>query len=186
MIALWNEYMKQCRLYHEFYFLFFLHDQEYRAEKQRFIKKLTGQKMNDLKKKMVELLEKVPGLDAINRTEGKFFLKRKFLNTNGIESFNSRFRPLLDSLKNAAYSTLTQARFNLFRLYINATVPFNPSRSGCAPIECYGYNLRGRSTFYLILDGLPPAQQSLEILPQKIFDLLSRKLIKRNETSCTI
>lgn len=174
----WNLFMKECKTYCGFYSLFFYSDKAYQKRKSAFLKRLSNLKKNDLIDKIITLLTSIPGLDAINRESAEFPLKRNFQNTNGIESFNSRFRSLLDILRVLKKSTYSDTLFQLFRLYINTTTPTTSSRGNCAPIESYGYNLRERSAVEIIIDGLPSGPQSGLFLPEKNDQLLNRKLKK--------
>ena len=174
----WNLYMKECKIYWGFYRLFFYSNKKYQKRKTAFLKRLDNLTKNDLIEKIIDLLTTVPGLDAINRESADFPLKRNFQNTNGIESFNSRFRSLLDTLRVLKRSIYSDTLFQLFRLYINTTTPTTSSRGNCSPIELYGYDLREKSTVEIIIDGLPSGPQYEVFLPEKNTKLLERKLKK--------
>jgi len=174
----WAKYMKECKIKTEFYNLFLHRQEEYERKKNAFIEKLQAGPSNDMHDRMLRLLKEVPGLDAINRADAKHPLKRNFINTNGIESFNSKFRELLESMRNVFDSPYCRTRIQLFRLHHNADRPHHGSRDQLAPIERYGYNLRGRNSVTLVIDGLPPGPQPNLFLPKLNADLTARKLSK--------
>ncbi|MHA1726898.1 MAG: hypothetical protein ACTSXH_19005, partial [Promethearchaeota archaeon] len=82
-------------------------------------------------------------------------LNLQFINTNAIESINSRLRPYLESLRKITNSSYMTTYFELLRLYLNTTRPFSGRRSETSPVERYGHDLRGKNYLDLLQDGLP-------------------------------
>ncbi len=181
----WAAYMKECKVKIQFYGLFLHREEEYQTKKRAFVEKLKGEPTNSMRDGMLQLLEKVPSLDAINRSGASLALKRNYLNTNAIESFNSKFRRLLESMRNVFDSPYCRARMQLFRLHHNVDRPLHGSRDGLSPIERYGYDLRGRTSVSLVIHGLPPGPQSEIFLPELNANLTARKTVKNAISSQT-
>jgi len=157
----WGTYMVKCRLVHRFYRLFGFTGAEYQKERERFISKLRGKNLEgcELSQEILRLLTEVKNIDSVNKENCPVRLNLNFINTNAIESINSKIRPFLEGLRKITDSHYIRTYFKLLRLYLNSTPPFSGPRKDISPIERYGYELRGRNYLDLLLDGLPPGPQ---------------------------
>ena len=159
--AAWGVYMVKCRLLHQFYRLFNLKEEGYQKERARLVSKLQRKMYNTCKlsEEILRLLLKAKHLDSVNKAECPIQLNLQFINTNAIESINSRLRPYLESLRKITNSSYMTTYFELLRLYLNTTRPFSGSRSETSPVERYGHDLRGKNYLDLLQDGLPSGPQ---------------------------
>jgi hypothetical protein len=107
----------------------------------------------------VKILTTVSNLDTVNKGNSPVRLTRNYINTNVIESINSKIRPYLDHLRNIRNTEYCGVYFNLLRLKLNSSKPFSGLRTNTCPISRYGYNLRERNWLDLIFDGLPSGPQ---------------------------
>jgi transposase-like protein len=159
----WGEYLRQCNYLHRFYNLFHFTEQKYEKKRDIFLNSLQSipkRHQTDLMKKIVYVLTTVSNLDTVNKANSPVRLTRNYINTNVIESANSKIRPHLDHFRNIRNTEYCETYFNLLRLKLNTSRPFSGPRSNTSPIERYGYNLRGRSWLDIIFDGLPSGSQT--------------------------
>lgn len=165
----WGEYMVKCRLLHQFYRLFNLKEEAYQKERFRLLSRLQqkGMEKCEFSQEILRVLLKAKHLDTVNKAECPIRLNLKYINTNAIESINSRIRPFLECLRKITNSLYIKTYFNLLRLYLNTTRPFLGIRSDTSPLERYGYDLRGKDYLDLLQDGLPLGPQ-YEIYKPKI------------------
>jgi transposase-like protein len=158
---IWGQYMIKCRLLHRFYKLFQLRGDEFTENRSKLLTRLKDEAANGctLSKELKRVLTEVKHVDSINQKECPVQLSLNFINTNAIESINSRLRPYLEGLRKITNSEYCRTYFKLLRLYLNTTRPFSGDRNDTSPIERYGYDLRGRNYLDLIFNGLPPGPQ---------------------------
>lgn len=163
----WGKYMVKCRLLHRFYRLFQLTGREYQEKRKDMISRLEGRISEgcELSKEILRVLTEVRNLDSVNKEGCPVRLNLNFINTNAVESINSKVRPYLECLRKITNSPYIRTYLKLVRLYLNTTRPFSGERSDTSPIERYGYELRGRNYLDLLLDGLPPGPQYGANLP---------------------
>lgn len=157
----WGEYMVKCRLLHQFYRLFNLKEEAYQKERFRLLSKLQQKNLEncEFSREILRVLLKAKHLDTVNKAECPVQLNLKYINTNAIESINSRIRPFLECLRKITNSLYIKTYFDLLRLYLNTTRPFSGIRSDTSPLERYGYDLRGKDYLDLLQDGLPLGPQ---------------------------
>jgi len=113
----------------------------------------------EFSREILRVLLKAKHLDTVNKAECPIQLNLKYINTNAIESINSRIRPFLECLRKITNSLYLNTYFDLLRLYLNTTRPFSGIRSDTSPLERYGYDLRGKNYLDLLQDGLPLGPQ---------------------------
>ncbi|MHA1292949.1 MAG: transposase [Promethearchaeota archaeon] len=157
----WGEYMVKCRLLHQFYQLFNLKEEAYQKERFKLLSKLQQKNIEkcEFSREILRILLKAKHLDTVNKAECPVQLNLKYINTNAIESINSRIRPFLECLRKITNSLYIKTYFDFLRLYLNTTRPFSGIRSDTSPLERYGYDLRGKDYLDLLQDGLPPGPQ---------------------------
>jgi transposase-like protein len=168
--AAWNLYMKSIHVIYGFYNLFRQSPKKFEAERENYLIKLVNKPATDLIKAILEVLTEVKEVSTVFMADCPVRLNRNFINTNVIESINSRLRPVLDKLKKLHDTPYLQGILEIVRLRLNVSRPYSGRRSDQSPIERCGYNLKSRTWLDLIMEGLPPGTQ-----PQKI--LLSNDLI---------
>lgn len=155
----WNDYMLQCRTLHRFYNLFTHAGKQYERLKRTFITRLIVAGASSFMKEVLRVLTRTEGLDTVNKEGCPVQLDRDFMNTNAIESINSQLRPILDALKKITNTLYITTIFELVKLRLNTSPPHSGPRKNLAPIERYGYNLKGRTFIDLIFHGLPVGPQ---------------------------
>lgn len=155
----WNQYMTQIRLVYQFYSIF-QHPEIPFAQKEQHLRKILAKHSTNLSQEIVRILNDTPNLRSIYTVECPIKLTRAYINTNIIESTNSRLRPLLDKFKKWQDTPYVELVLSIFRLRLNASCPYSGKRKMTAPIERYGYSLRSRTWIDLIFDGLPPGPQN--------------------------
>jgi transposase-like protein len=160
----WNQYMDQLHVLYRFYALFQPSKIPFETRASAYQKTLEKWKAESLAKEILRLLRETPNLGSIFSANCPLKLTRQYINTNVIESANSRLRPFLDKLRKWQDTPYSEVILNLIRLRLNASHPYSGLRKNTAPIERYGYFLRSRSWIDLILKGLPPGPQSINIL----------------------
>jgi len=163
----WGEYIKLWRILHKFYDLFKLIGDKFRIKRERLISLLDQTGVSPYYKEISRVLKNTKNIDSINKDSCPIRLDRDFINTNYIESTNSRLRNLIDIIRTITDSDYVQFLFDLIKLRMNTTAPYSGLRSHNSPIERYGYNLRGRTYIDLIFDGLPPGVQNGIISSEK-------------------
>jgi transposase-like protein len=164
--AFWNRHMGQLHVLYRFYGLFQKKPEDFVQEREKCLKYLAKRSGEALAREIMKILTEIPSLDAVFTAECPIRLSRSFINTNCIESINSRLRPVLDKLKKWQDTPYSAAILDLIRLRLNASRPYRGPRRNSAPIERYGYDLRSRTWIGLILHGLPSGPQSKIFLPQ--------------------
>ena len=155
----WTTHMKEVQILYRFYSLFQSKPEDFITVRSTLIIKLAQQPPTDLINAILRILTDVKSVDSIYTKNCPVRLSRNFINTNVIESINSRLRPLLDKFKKICNTEYSAAFFDTVRLRLNASAPYSGRRKSTAPIERYGYFLRGRTWLDLIFDGLPPGPQ---------------------------
>jgi transposase-like protein len=155
----WNIYMALWKTLHRFYNLFLSSAKHFEAKKQKYLTQLVNTPANDLTKAIMRLLTDVKDLSTVYTEDCPIRLNRSFINTNVIESINSRLRPILDKLKKLCNTPYLSDYLEIIRLRMNASPPYAGSRSKMSPIEQWGYNLKFRTWIDLILNGMPPGRQ---------------------------
>jgi transposase-like protein len=180
----WGVYMRELRLLYRFYNLFHLHNKKYSQQKQKLLDSLPQFMDTDclLAKNIKRVLTSIKNLDTVNKENSPVRLSRNFINTNVVESANSKIRPYLDLLRKIGNTEYCRTYFDLIRLKLNTSRPFSGIRNKTSPIERCGYKLRGRTWLDLIVDGLPPGSQSDIFLPKLNWELASPQRIGK----CTI
>jgi transposase-like protein len=171
--SIWNIYMGYLHVLYEFYNLFRKSPSKFEADREIYITKLVNRPTNDLSKEILRVLAEVKDLSTIYSKDCPLHLNRNFINTNVIESVNSRLRPLLDKLKKIQNTPYLSAFLEIIRLRLNSTRPYSGPRSNSSPIERCGYHLRSRTWIDLIFEGLPPGPQYQNFLelsnPEKTY-----------------
>jgi len=169
----WGNYMRENNLLHRFYNLFHLKNKVYSEKRNQFIQNLPYfiNLGSLLAPNLLRILLKTKGLDTVNKIDAPVRLTRNFINTNVVESANSRIRPYLDHLRRIGNTEYCRTMFDFLRFMLNVRRPFSGSRKNTSAIERYGYNLRDRSGLDLILDGLPSGPQSKINLPKLNFNI---------------
>ena len=162
----WWRYMDQLQVFHRFYDLFLLSKKQYPGARIHLLDLLQKRGSEPLAKELIRILTQVTDVDTIYTKGCPVQLTRNNVNTNVIESINSRLRPYLDRLKKLQGTPYCQAILDLVRLKLNCSHPYSGHRKNTAPIERYGYNLRSRTWLDLIFNGLPPGPQSKLFLPK--------------------
>lgn len=155
----WNLYMGSLHVLYEFYNLFRLPPFRFETSREKYLTKLVNCPSTDLSRHIIRVLTEVESISSIFTKDCPIHLNRNFINTNGIESINSRLRPLLDKLKKIQNTPYLSDLFELIRLKLNTTPPYSGPRSKTSPIERCGYNLRSRTWIDMIFYGLPPGPQ---------------------------
>lgn len=156
---LWGSLMKDYRAFHKFYNLFRFKGKKYQSLRIRLINLLTKKGHSEFMEEIYRILIKTKGLDTVNKDNCPVKLDRNFINTNTIESTNARLRPMLDKLKIIGDTTYIRNVFGLIKFRLNTTPPYSGLRNMTAPIERYGYNLKGKTFIDLIFEGLPLGPQ---------------------------
>jgi transposase-like protein len=162
----WNQHMDQLHVLYRFYALFQKSPEEFYKEREKCVKYLAKHDGKALAREIIKILTEIPNLDSVFAADCPIRLSRNFINTNSIESINSRLRPILDKLKKWQETPYCEAILDLIRLRLNASHPHSGPRKDTAPIERYGYNLRSYTWMDLILKGLPSGPQSKIFLPK--------------------
>jgi transposase-like protein len=160
----WNLYMKSLHVLYEFYNLFRRSPAKFDAAREHYLTKLVNRPTTDLSKAIIRVLTESKDLSTIYTKNCPLKLNRNFINTNIIESVNSRLRPVLDKLKKIQNTPYLSAILELIRLRLNASRPYSKLHSESSPIERCGYKLRSRTWIDLIFNGLPPGPQSQKTL----------------------
>ena len=155
----WGLYMKYIHVLYDFYNLFRNSPKKFGAEREKYIIKLVNNPATDLTKAILKVLTDVTEISTIYQEDCPVRLSRNYLNTNVIESINSRLRPILDKLKKLQDTPYLKAILEIVRLRLNVSRPYSGKRSDQSPIERCGYNLKSRTWIDLILKGLPPGSQ---------------------------
>jgi hypothetical protein len=158
----WNLYMTCIHVLYGFYNLFRKTPKTFEAEQEKYITKLVNKPATDLIKAILKVLTEVKEVSTVFMADCPVRLNRNFINTNVIESINSRLRPVLDKLKKLHDTPYLCGILEIVRLRLNASRPFSGRRADQSPIERCGYNLKSRSWLDLIMKGLPLGSQ-----PQK-------------------
>ena len=176
----WGNYMRESNLLYRFYSLFHLKNQKYLEKRNQFIQNLPYyiDLASELAPNLLRILLKTKGLDTVNKVDAPVRLSRNFINTNVVESANSRIRPYLDHLRRIGNTEYCRTMFDFIRFILNVRRPFSGSRKNTSAIERYGYNLRGRSGLDLILDGCPSGPQFKINLPELNFNLACPSRVK--------
>ena len=154
----WGIYMTDWRFFHQFYNLFDLEPKHYSIARVKFIK-LLQKSTSELGNEILRVLTTIKNLDAVKKLDSPVRLRKSFINTNMIESTNSRIRPHLEILRKIGDTEYCKAYFGLIRLYLNTCKVFSGFRKNTSPIERLGYDLRGRSYLDLIYHGFPSGPQ---------------------------
>jgi transposase-like protein len=160
----WNGYMQSLHILYGFYNLFRRTPAVFDAERERYLTRLVNRPATDLSKAIMRVLTEVKGLSSVYAKNCPLKLTRNFINTNLIESVNSRLRPSLDKLKKIQNTPYLAAVLEIIRLRLNASRPYSKGRSILSPIERCGYKLRSKTWIDLIFEGLPPGPQSVQNL----------------------
>ena len=168
MYLLWAEYMADWRLFHRFYNLFDLKPKEYATQRAEMINALQNAG-SELGIEILRVLTTIKNLDSVKQPDTPIQMTKSLINTNFIESTNSRLRPYLEILRKIGNTEYCGAYFDLIRLYLNTSPVFSGFRKGTSPVERLGYNMRGRNYLDLIFDGFPPGPQYR--VNSAIFDL---------------
>jgi len=155
----WGKYMKYWGFLHRFYNLFEISGVNYIAHRQKLLFHLRKHRDDPFLNGIIKVIRKTKSLDTVNTEGCSVFLSRRFINTNAIDSINSRIRPILDKLRKIQNGEYIQTIFDLVKLRLNASHPRSGCRRDSSPIERYGYDLRGRTYIELILEGLPSGPQ---------------------------
>ena len=153
-------------VFHRFYDLFLLSKKKYPIARVHLFELLQKRESEPLAKELTRILTQVTDVDTIYTKGCPLQLTRNNINTNVIESINSRLRPDLDRIKKLQGTPYCQAILDLVRLKLNCSHPYSGHRKNTSPIERYGYNLRSRTWLDLIFNGLPPGSQSKLFLPK--------------------
>ncbi len=159
MHVLWAEYMADWRLFHRFYDLFDLKPKNYAIQRIELIKTLqnTG---SELGIEILRVLTTIKNLDSVKQPDSPIQMTKSLINTNFIESTNSRIRPYLEILRKIGDTEYCSAYFDLIRLYLNTCRVFSGFRKGTSPVERLGYDMRHRNYLDVIFDGFPPGPQN--------------------------
>jgi transposase-like protein len=163
----WGLYMKFLHILYDFYNLFRRSPKKFHAEREKYITKLVDNPATDLTKAILTVLTEVKEISTIYQEDCPVRLSRNYINTNVIESINSRLRPILDKLKKLQDTPYLKSVLEIVRLRLNASRPYSGSRSKQSPIERCGYDLKSRTWIDLILNGLPPGSQPQKTLLSK-------------------
>ena len=108
---------------------------------------------------ILRVLTTIKNLDSVKQPESPIRMCKNWINTNFIESVNSRIRPYLEILRKIGNTEYCGAYFDLIRLYLNTSKVFSGFRKGTAPVGRLGYEMRCRTYLDLIFDGFPPGPQ---------------------------
>ncbi len=170
---LWGIYMRELNLLYRFYDLFHLTNKKYVQKRQKLLGSLPNFMNTEslLAKNIMRVLTTIKNLDTVNKENSPVRLTRNFINTNVIESANSKIRPYLDLLRKIGNTEYCRNYFELIRLKFNSSRPYSGIRKMTSPIERYGYKLRDRTWLDIIIDGLPPGPQSDLFLPKLNWEL---------------
>ncbi len=170
---LWGIYMREYNLLYRFYDLFHLTNKKYMQKRQKLLDSLPNFMNTEylLAKNIMRVLITIKNLDTVNKENSPVRLTRNFINTNVVESANSKIRPYLDLLRKIGNTEYCRNYFELIRLKLNSSRPYSGIRKITSPIERYGYKLRDRTWLDIIFDGLPPGPQSDLFLPKLNWEL---------------
>lgn len=170
---LWGIYMRELNLLYRFYGLFHLTNKKYEQKRQKLLGSLPDFMNTEclLAKNIIRFLTTIKNLDTVNKENSPVRLTRNFINTNVIESANSKIRPYLDLLRKIGNTEYCRNYFELIRLKLNSSRPYSGIRKMTSPIERYGYKLRDRTWLDILIDGLPPGPQSDLFLPKLNWEL---------------
>lgn len=97
----WGKYMVKCRRLHRFYHLFRLTGQEFQVARKKIVSHLHKESAKgcELSEEILRILTEVKSLATWNMENCPIWLNLNFINTNAIESINSRVRPYLECLR---------------------------------------------------------------------------------------
>ncbi len=168
----WGAYMREQNLLYRFYNLFHLTNKQFDQQRQKLLVSLPNFMKTEcpLAKNIMRVLTTTKNLDTVNKANSPMRLTRNFINTNVVESANSKIRPFLDLLRKIGNTEYCRVYFDAIRLKLNVSCPYSGIRKNTSPIERCGYKLRGRTWLDLIFDGLPPGPQSDLFLPKLNWD----------------
>lgn len=168
----WGIYMREQNLLYRFYNLFHLTNKHYEQQRQKLLNSLPNfmDTECELAKNIMRVLTTIQNLDTVNKANSPVRLTRNFINTNVVESANSKIRPFLDLLRKIGNTEYCRVYFEAIRLKLNVSHPFSGIRNKSSPIERCGYKLRSRTWLDLIIDGFPPGPQSDLFLPKLNWD----------------
>lgn len=99
------------------------------------------------------VLTTIKNFDTGNMINSPVHLTRNFINSNVVESANSKIRPYLDLLRKIGNTEYCQVHFDAIRLKLNVSNPYSGLRKKSSPIDRCGYKLRNRTWLDLIFDG---------------------------------
>jgi transposase-like protein len=158
----WNLYMASINVLYGFYNLFRQSPKTFEAKREHYLMNLIDKPATELIKAILDILSDVKEVSTVFMADCPVRLNRNFINTNVIESINSRLRPVLDKMKKLHDTSYLRAILEIVRLRLNTSRPYSGRRTDQSPIERCGYNLKSRTWLDLIMEGLPPGTQ-----PQK-------------------
>lgn len=175
----WNQHMGQLHVLYRFYALFQKKPAEFGKERDIYLQLLAKHEGEALAREILKILTEIPNLDTVFTADCPIRLSRNFINTNSIESLNSRLRPILDKLKKWQDTPYSNAMLDLIKLRLNASPPYSGPRRISAPIERYGYNLRSYTWIDLILHGLPSGPQPNIFLPESRRAIVASAIVEQ-------